>query len=115
MGVDVTFNLAGGPMSPNQIHAFPKSLGLALLCRHQCTESETIIPVLLLRGSPMPDCCGHWRLRGESDRVATLMELCLERSVQEGTATRLVYQGGQGVSATSVSLSGSNYCGGKCS
>ena len=47
--MDVT-KAAGGSVLPKQILTFPKSLGLLLLCSHQCTESETIIPGPLLRG-----------------------------------------------------------------
>lgn len=47
--MDVT-NAAGGSVLPKQMITFPKSLGLLLLCSHQCTESETIIPGPLPRG-----------------------------------------------------------------
>lgn len=41
MGVDATVNEAGGPVSPNQT-LISQSLGVAVFCRDQCTEPETI-------------------------------------------------------------------------
>lgn len=86
-----------------QTKCFPRAWS-SLVCRHQCTESETIA-VSFPRGL-LCLTAGHWGLRGE---LVVVLQVHNPGGFLEKISTRVVHTEGRECQQNLVLLSGINY------